>query len=323
MNKRSLLIWVNRIGPLLALVAVYFLFAAMVENRESFMSLYTLETIARQTTIVGCAAIGMTMIIIAGGIDLSVGSIIALSGVVVAVLLKAGAPPILAALGGIGAGALCGLLNGALITSLRMTPFIVTLGSLLMIRGVTIGLSGKTTVVPRVETWLPKLTGSLKPDDRWQVVPPGVWLMLGLAVLIACMLRYTRFGRHNFAIGSNEATARLCGVHVPWVKIRIYIIGAAFAGLAGVMQFSRLIVGDPTAAQGKELDVIAAVVIGGGSLFGGEGSIFGTMIGALIMTVIAVGCDHMGWENYVQMIVTGGIIIIAVALDRLRHRLES
>ena len=141
-----------------------------------------------------------------------------------------------------------------------------------------------------------------------------------LALLVAGMLRYTRFGRHIFAIGSNEDTARLCGVAVDRVKIMIYTLIGAFAGLAGLMQFSRLTVGDPTTAMALELDVIAAVVIGGGSLSGGEGSVLGTLAGAFIMTVISSGCEQMGLHNWVQQIVTGSIIVVAVALDRLRHR---
>jgi ribose/xylose/arabinose/galactoside ABC-type transport system permease subunit len=153
--------------------------------------------------------------------------------------------------------------------------------------------------------------------------PPGVWLMLVLAGMVASMLRYTVLGRHIFAVGSNEQTARLCGVRVHRVKIGVYMLCGALAGMAGVMQFSRLTVGDPTVAAGKELDVIAAVVIGGGSLSGGEGSVLGSMIGALIMTVIRSGCSQVGERglpNWVQEIVTGAIIVLAVALDRLRQR---
>lgn len=313
-------IWLNRLGPFLGLIGVFGLFTLMVEDAGAFASAYNLETIARQTTIVGIAAIGMTMVIIAGGIDLSVGSIIALSGVVVALLLKQGYGSGVAMLGGILSGAACGFVNGLLITKLRVVPFIVTLGTLLIVRGITIGLADKQTVTTGVESSLTSFTGSLAAEDRWQLLPSGVWLMLALAVFIALVLRYTKLGRHTFAVGSNEATARLCGVHVDRVKIYVYTISAAFAGLAGVMQFARLNVGDPTAAVGEELDVIAAVVIGGGSLAGGEGSVAGTIIGALIMTVLAVGCQHMGWENWSQMIVTGCIIVLAVALDRLRHR---
>ncbi|MBT4500127.1 MAG: ABC transporter permease, partial [Gemmatimonadetes bacterium] len=142
------------------------------------------------------------------------------------------------------------------------------------------------------------------------------------ALAVGGMLRYTRLGRHIFAIGSNEQTARLCGVAVERVKVTVYGVCAGFAGLAGVMQFSRLTVGDPTVAVGLELDVIASVVIGGGSLAGGEGSVLGSLVGALIMTVIRSGCSQMGLPNWVQEMVTGGIIVLAVALDRWRHRRE-
>ena len=152
------------------------------------------------------------------------------------------------------------------------------------------------------------------------MVPPGVWLLAALAVLTAVVLKYTRLGAHIFAIGSNENTARLCGVPVERVKIAVYTLSGAFAGLTGVLQFSRLTVGDPTVAVGLELDVIAAVVIGGGSLSGGEGTVLGTLVGAFIMTVIRAGTSQMGLPNWVQEIVTGTIIVVAVALDRWRHR---
>jgi ribose/xylose/arabinose/galactoside ABC-type transport system permease subunit len=155
------------------------------------------------------------------------------------------------------------------------------------------------------------------------LVPIGVWLMVVFAVGVSVLLRYTRFGRHVFAVGSNELTARLCGVAVERTKVLVYTLGAMFAGLAGLLQFSRLTVGDPTVAVGLELDVIAAVVIGGGSLSGGEGSVLGSIVGALIMTTIRSGCSQMGLPNWVQEIVTGTIIVLAVAVDRLRHRRAS
>ena len=152
------------------------------------------------------------------------------------------------------------------------------------------------------------------------VLPPGVWLMLLLTLFVAGLLRYTRFGRHIFAVGSNEQTARLCGISVSRTRLLTYTVGLAFAGIAGVLQFSYLTVGDPTTANGLELASIAAVVIGGASLSGGEGSVFGSVIGALIMTVVANGCIKLNLANWVQEIVTGGIIIAAVVVDRLRHR---
>ncbi|MBU0754310.1 MAG: ABC transporter permease, partial [Planctomycetes bacterium] len=243
----------------------------------------------------------------------------ALGTVVIALFLQGGAPPLLAGLCGIAACALCGLLNGLVITRLKVVPFIVTLGTLLIVRGAAKGLAGEQKIDAPL-SWLNELLAALGPGERWMLVPPGVWILLVLAALVACLLRFTRLGRHTMAIGSNEATARLCGVAVNRVKVIIYTLSAAFAGLAGLMQFSRLTVGDPTVAVGAELDVIAAVVIGGGSLSGGEGSVLGSLVGALIMTVIRSGCSQMGLPNWVQEIVTGSIIVLAVALDRFRHR---
>jgi ribose/xylose/arabinose/galactoside ABC-type transport system permease subunit len=156
-------------------------------------------------------------------------------------------------------------------------------------------------------------------DGRGLLVPSGIWLTALLALLVALTLRYTRFGRHLFAIGSSERTARLCGVRINRVKVAVYMLSAAMAALAGVMEFSKLSVGDPTVAIGLELDVIAAVIIGGGSLSGGKGSVTGTIAGAAIMAVIQVGCSQQGLPNWVQQIVTGSIIVGAVALDRWRQ----
>ena len=215
-----------------------------------------------------------------------------------------------------------GTVSGLLITRLRVAPFIVTLGMLLVVRGVAKGL-GREQKVDAPMTWLVDLLATLSAEDRWMVVAPGVWLLLLLAAITAFTLRLTRFGRHAVAIGSSEETARLCGVPVRRVKIYVYTLGAAYAGIAGILQFSRLTVGDPTVAVGLELDVIAAVVIGGGSLSGGEGTVTGSLVGAFIISVIRAGTAQMGLPNWVQEIVTGLIIVIAVALDRWRHRRTS
>jgi ribose/xylose/arabinose/galactoside ABC-type transport system permease subunit len=308
----------KRLGPLLGLGLVYLFFALL--GPEAFATTRTLETIARQTAIVGTAALGMTMVIVAGGIDLSVGSVVALCSVVVALILDGGyGGPFAAIAAAALAGAVCGLASGTLITRLRVAPFIVTLGMLLLIRGAAKGL-GKDQKVDAPLTWLVDLLSSLPPDRRWMIVPPGVWLLALLSLATAFVLRYTKLGAHLFAIGSNEQTARLCGVAVERVKVVVYTLSGALAGLTGVLQFSRLTVGDPTVAVGLELDVIAAVVIGGGSLSGGEGTVLGTLVGAFIMTVIRTGTAQMGLPNWVQEIVTGVIIIAAVAIDRWRHR---
>jgi ribose transport system permease protein len=312
--------WLERyswLGPLVALVVLYGVFTLL--TGQTFATMNTLRTMVRQTTMVGIASLGMTLVIILGGIDLSVASIVALTTVIIAALLQAGVSPLLSAAIGILLAGVCGLTNGLLITSLRVVPFIVTLGTMGIIRGVAKGLAHEQKVDAPM-SWLNDLLAELGRGSRWQLFPAGVWVMILMALVIGGLLRYTRLGRHIFAIGSNEQAARLCGVNVAPVKVTVYTIAALLAGLAGLMQFSRLTVGDPTVAQGLELDVIAAVVIGGGSLSGGEGSVLGALVGAMLMTEIKTGCTHLGVENWVQEIITGLIIVAAVALDRLRHR---
>jgi ribose transport system permease protein len=306
----------SKFGPVFGLVFVILLFGSL--RPAAFLNWDNAQLILVQTAVVGTAALGMTLIIIAGGIDLSVGSNIALCTVVIGTLLHNGKSPIVAGLGGIVCGSLCGLLIGVLITRLKLSPFIISLGMWGAVRGLAKGVA-KETMVTAPDTWLNGLLTALSPERRWMLFPPGVWMMLVLAILVSLVLRNTRFGRHIFAIGSNEQTARLCGVPVERTKLLIYTVGAMFAGIAGVLQFSYLTVGDPTTANGYELSAIAAVVIGGASLAGGQGSVFGTIIGALIMTSVGVGCTKMDLPNWVQEIVTGAIIIFAVLLDRLRR----
>jgi ribose/xylose/arabinose/galactoside ABC-type transport system permease subunit len=309
MTTRSLL---DRTGTLLGLILVAIVFGALVGPH--FFAPTNLELMARQTAIVSIAAVGMTIVIVAGGIDLSVGSMIALTTVVIAQLLRMDMNPLAAALGGIAAAAFCGLVNGVLITQLRVVPFIVTLGTMLIIRGAAKGF-GEERRIEAPATWLNDL---LRVTRGEMLLPPGIWAVIALSLIIAGLLRYTRFGRHTFAIGSNERMARLCGVAITRTKVIIYTLSAALTGFAGLLMFSKLSVGDPTVAIGLELDVIAAVIIGGGSLLGGRGTVSGTLIGAAIMTVIQIGCSQKGLANWVQQIVTGGIIVAAVALDRVR-----
>jgi ribose/xylose/arabinose/galactoside ABC-type transport system permease subunit len=307
---------VTRGGPLLGLLFVCAVFLFLIGPQ--FFRPGNLELVARQTAIVCTAALGMTMVIIAAGIDLSVGSIIALGTVVIALLLRRDVGPFLSAAGGVAAAALCGFVNGLLITRLRVVPFIVTLGTMLIVRGAAKGLADERRIEAPA-TWLNDLLRTVE-SGRGLIVPLGIWILLLLAVLVGGVLRYTVFGRHLFAIGSNERTARLCGVRVERCKVAVYTISAALAGVAGVMQFAKLSVGDPTVAVGLELDVIAAVIIGGGSLTGGNGTVVGTVLGATIMSVVAIGCSQYGLANWVQQIVTGSIIVLAVALDHWRQR---
>jgi len=303
------------LGPLAGLAAVFLLFSLWAG--EPFYSRYNQVTMLTQSVIVAAGALGMTWIILAGGIDLSAGSVIALVTVIIARMLVEGAPPLVAALAGVAAGGLCGAINGLLITRLGLVPFIITLGTLLVFRGLATGLAGEQKIDAPI-TWLNDMLTKF-PSPSWMLVAAGVWLTGLLAVAVWLLLERTVLGRHAFAVGSSEATARLCGVRVARVKLYVYLLGGLLTGFAGWMQFSRLTVGDPTAAKGMELDIIASVVIGGGSLAGGQGSVGGSLAGALLMTVIRSGLGMKGVPNWIQDVLTGGIIVGAVALDRFRR----
>ena len=304
-------------GPLIALLAVYALFTAL--SPETFARSINLLTMARQTVVVSIAAVGMTLVMVKGGIDLSVGSAVALTTVVVARALQNGLGPVPASLLGIAVAAFAGCINGSLVAALRITPFIVTLGTMSILRGLAKGLADEQKIDAN-PLGLDELMAVVAPERAWMLLPPGVWVTIAVALLAAGFLRYTKLGRHVVAIGSNVLTARLCGVPVGRVTLIVYSLAGALAGLAGVMEFSTLTVGDPTDSIGLELEVIAAVVIGGGSLSGGQGSIAGSLIGALLMTVIKTGCTHVGLPNWVQEILTGVIIVVAVGVDTLRQR---
>ncbi len=360
--RPSILPILAKLGPLIGLIFVWGLFALLVGN--NFIRWQNQSLMLLQTAVVGTAAVGATLIIISGGIDLSVGSTIALTTIVAALIQNSTGSPVLAIVGGIAVGALAGAVIGAMIIGhvgriaalaiaatiilstigsfhiivafllgtivavtilalneffikrIELAPFIVTLGMWGALRGAAKGLGDNQPVYPDDLGWLPKLMET----SGSTILPIGVWILLAVALLAAGILRYTRFGRHVFAIGSNERTAHLVGINVSRTKLLIYILGIGCAGVAGVLQFSYLNIGDPTTAEGYELKVIAAVVIGGASLAGGSGSILGTIVGALIMTVVDNGCTKLELDNWVQEIVTGAIIVAAVALDQLRHR---
>jgi ribose/xylose/arabinose/galactoside ABC-type transport system permease subunit len=333
---RGTLSWIWTVfGPFVGLVLITGLFAWLTRDSGNFMSLASWRTIAVQTVVVGIAALGMTAIMISGGIDLSVGSTVALVTVSIALFVRTLQPKLpvglreaqlllpLAMLLGILLGGLCGAINGLLISGLRVVPFIVTLGSYKIYRGLAkwLASNGSIYVPEDAKPWWFSRVLALEPASRWQLVAPGVWILAVLSIVLAVTLRYTVLGRYVYAIGSNEATARICGIRVPRVKIIVYTLGGLATGLAGVLQLLFLNgTGDPTTADGLELRVIAAVVIGGGSLSGGEGTVLGTLIGCLIMSVLNNGCTHAGIPNASQDIIIGIIIVVAVAIDQLRRR---
>lgn len=304
------------LAPCLSLVVAVIVFYAVPPHPVP--SLLDLRLVAVHTMIVGTAAMGMTFVIISGGIDLSVGSAIALVSVAAAIVLERGGG-VGSAIGvALGTGALCGLYNALLITGLRLPPFIATLGTLGFYRGVAKWVSGSipiTAPTRGLEAWVQPI-----PDPAWLGVAPVVWLMVVLGFVMAFVLRYSVLGQHTYAIGSNESTARLCGIRVDREKIWIYVLAGLLTGVAGLMQFARLTQGDPTVAIGLELDIIAAVVIGGGSLAGGQGSILGTLAGAFLMAYLRNRCTVLGWPNYVEEMIVGHIIIVAVAVDHWRIR---
>jgi ribose transport system permease protein len=306
------------VGPLLGLILVIALFSLSSEVRPFFLTGANFKIVLIQTVIVAIGALGMTMIIVSGGIDLSVGSIVALTSVVGATSLVRGCSPAAAVILTVLVGGGIGLVNGLIIAGFRMMPFIVTLGMMGVARGTAKWLAGNQTV-NSPESPINNIMALVDPLSLFPL-PPGVWIAIAFAVVMAIVMQRTVFGRYVFAIGSNEATARLCGIRVRTMKIAIYGLAGLLFGLAGLMQLSRLTQGDPTVAIGLELDIIAAVVIGGASLSGGTGSISGSMIGALIMAVLRNGSNQMGWPNYMQEIIIGVVIIIAVGLDRFRQR---
>ena len=310
----------TRAGPFLGLLVVIALFSIPTETREVFLTYANLKIVLTQTVIVAVGALGMTIIIVGGGIDLSVGSNIALTSVVGALLIRQGWGPTPALVAMVFSGAVIGLLNGVATAGLRVTPFIITLGTLGVARGGAKWLADNQTV--NYET--SPLNGWMTTVDPYSyAMPAGVWIVLVLAVITSLLLRNTVLGRHVFALGSNEATARLCGIPTRRLKIVIYTLAGCFFGLAGVFQLSRLRQGDPTVAVGLELDIIAAVIIGGASLSGGVGTILGSMIGALIMAVLRNGTQLMEWPTYFQEIIIGLVIVVAVFLDRLRQGKSS
>ncbi|KIA81519.1 ABC transporter permease [Chromobacterium piscinae] len=299
----------QRLGPFIALVLVAVGLSVMSPD---FLTVNNLLNVMRQVSINALIAFGMTLVILLGGIDLSVGSILALSSVLTATLLRAGVDPLLATLLGILAGAAMGLFNGLVISKGKVAPFIATLASMTILRGLALVFSNGSPITGFDSELFSMLGGGYVAG----LVPvPVVWMLI-LFAGFWFLLKKTVFGRHVYATGGNEEAARLSGVKVDRVKLWVYTTSGAMAAMAGVVLTSRLNSAQPTAGTGYELDAIAAVVLGGTSLSGGRGWIFGTLIGALLIGVLNNGLNLLGVSSFYQQVIKGAVILLAVLLDR-------
>lgn len=324
--SRGFWFWFERLGPLVMLLAVVVGFS--IASWEHFVSLGNARLILVQTAILATCSVGMTMILISGGLDLSVGSALALCAVVGAATYTATGSPTMVALACVATGAVVGAGNGILVAGFRMNPFIVTLGMMGAARGLARMVADDSYIYLYYPAegddrtrWVPKLLEQIPSDGIWASIgiAPGVFIMAGLVLVAAVMMRRSIFGRHIYAIGSNEESAQLCGVRVGWTKFAIYALAGAIFGIAGLMQLGYDNAGNPTARSGFELDVIAAVVIGGASLSGGTGTIIGSLVGAFIMVVLRNGFAIVGVSSATQQLVIGLIIVAATALDMVRQ----
>ncbi|TQS70225.1 ABC transporter permease [Rhodobacteraceae bacterium] len=317
----------HRLSALLTLVILIIGFSLA---SQSFFSVNNTLTVLLQTSVIGLLGIGMTMVIITGGIDLSVGSVLALSGVVTGMCVKAGLPVIPAMGLGVVAGAACGAVNGLVITRMRIPPFVATLGMMLIARGLALQLTGAAPISQLGAAFGRLGNGALfrvvemQPNGFPKVIFPGIpypaILLLVVALGAAYILRCRQIGRHIYATGSNEEAARLSGVRVDMTKLYAYVMSGALAGVAGNVLMSRLVTAQPSEGVMYELDAIAAAVIGGASLSGGVGAVSGTMIGAFIIGILRNGLNMAGVSAFIQQIIIGVVVIGAVWIDQVRNR---
>jgi len=303
------------LGPFLALLGACAFFATQSQN---FLTGGNLSLILQQVMVVGVIAIGQTLVILTAGIDLSCGMVMALGGIVMTKFATdLGLPPALAVLCGVGVTTLFGLVNGLLVTRVKLPPFIVTLGTLNIAFAITQLYSNSQTV-----TDLPPSMTAL--GNTFSVggteVAFGALLMLALYVLAWFVLRETAAGRHVYAVGNNAEATRLVGIPTQRVLLMVYVIAGLFYGIASLLSVARTGVGDPNAGQTENLDAITAVVLGGTSLFGGRGVILGSLVGALIVGVFRNGLTLMGVSSIYQVLVTGILVILAVATDQLSRK---
>lgn len=279
-----------------------------------FLTVANISNVILQASINATLACGMTFVIISGGIDLSVGSVLAMSGVVLGSVLKTDAPLAIGLLSALGIGGLCGLINGLFITLGNLPPFISTLGMMSIARGAALFYTGGRSISGFSMTVMTLGNGS------FLGIPILIIIMAATYLIAFFILRYTQLGRYTYAIGGNEEATRLSGISIRWYKTTVYVISGLTSGIAAIMLTARLNSAQPIAGMSYELDAIAATVIGGTSLSGGEGKIYGTIIGALIISVLRNGLNLLNVSSFIQQIVIGAVIIAAVLVDKAKRR---
>lgn len=300
-----------------AVIALFIFFSITAQN---FFTVRSVLTLALQTSAVTIMGIGVTFTIITGGIDLSIGSIIALAGTVAVMVAIAGVPIWLSMIVGLLVGAVCGYLNGLMVTKLKLPPFIATLGMMMVARGVALTITN-ANAMPAPEGFGELGNGTIfGTGPQFPGISYPVLIMIAVAFIFHFILSKTRTGRYTYAVGSNEEAARLSGIKVNQVKNIAYIISGLLAGLVGIILASRMITSQPNSAVGYELNAIASAVIGGTSLMGGVGTVGGTVIGSFIIGILTVGLTMAGANYFMQQIVIGLVVIGAVAFDQLKSR---
>ncbi|KKI60192.1 ABC transporter permease [Staphylococcus haemolyticus] len=301
--------FMEKIIPFIGLILLIIVVSIL---NPSFLDLSNLLNLLRQISINGLIAFGMTFIILTGGIDLSVGSILALSSAFIVLMITSGVDPIIALIIGVLIGFVLGAVNGLLVTKGNMAPFIATLATMTIFRGLTLVITDGNPITNLGDSYLFQLFGK----GYFIGIPVPAVTMIIVFVILLIILQKTTFGRHTYAIGGNEVAAKISGIKVNKIKILIYGISGLMSALAGGILTSRLNSAQPTAGTSYELDAIAAVVLGGTSLTGGKGRIVGTLIGVLIIGVLNNGLNLLGVSSFYQQVVKGVVILIAVLIDR-------
>lgn len=309
-NQMLTLLFKNKV--LFALILLCLFFSV---STEQFLRLDNIQNIFLQSAIMGIVAIGMTYVIITAGIDLGVGSVVAVTGMVIASMINSGVPVIVAIVAGLLIGMLSGIINGFFITRFNMAPFIVTLGMMAAARSVTLVYSDAQTISVYKDPFLQFLR-----IGKIAGIPVMVLITVALFLIAGYVLSNTVFGRHVYAIGSNKKAAEVSGIHVKRIEMMVYVIAGILAAVGGLMMTARLGSGTPLAGVNLELMAIAAVVIGGTSLSGGRGTIFGTLIGVLLINVLNTGMNLMNISSHYQGLIMGAVILLAALIDSVSNK---